>query len=137
MNFKSNMRVSFQVGTSFLWFSKFDFNVIFLQFLESSEKNKFQIITFECSETPVSELFPNFLTQKQGFLTQKLEIISELISKLFLQNFVKFENTGYFQKISELWKPNYSETRENKKFRKFCLMQGLNKLSLANFKYSP
>jgi len=67
---------------------------------------------------PCLQTFPNFLTQKQ-------EIISELISKLFLQNFCKFEKTRYFRKISELRKPNYSETRENKKFEKLCLTQGL------------
>jgi len=98
-------------------------------------------------ETPVSEIFQKFserfpivltqkqgfLTQKQGFLTQKQEIISELISKLFSGNFCQFEKTGYFQKNSELQKPNYSETRENKKFRKFRLTQGL--LSILELKW--
>jgi len=57
-------------------------------------------------------------------LTQKQEIISELISKLFSGNFCEFEKTGYFQKFQNFEKPNYSETHENKKFRKFCLTQG-------------
>jgi len=61
------------------------------------------------------------LTQKQGFLILKQEIISEI----FAQNFCEFEKPGYFQKISELQKLNYSETRENKKFGNFCLTQGL------------
>jgi len=36
-----------------------------------------------------------------------------------------FENSGYFQKISELRKTNFSETHENKKFGNFHLTQGL------------
>jgi len=45
----------------------------------------------ECSETPVFDPKTGFFTQKEDFLaqtqffkTQKLEISSELISKLFL-----------------------------------------------------
>jgi len=36
-----------------------------------------------------------------------------------------FSNNVFFQKISELRQSNISETRENEKFRKFCLTQGL------------
>jgi len=43
-------------------------------------------------------------------LTTKQEIFSKFISKLFSQNFCEFEKTGYFQKISELRKTNYSVT---------------------------
>jgi len=139
-----NIRVGFWVGTSFLRFPKFDFNVIFgkfgteqipkfdfnvifSSFLESSEQNKFRIFhkfgmlghpcfwaSFFLTLTPKT-LKTGFLTQKEVFfklknvwcvvLTQKQEIVS----KLFSQNFQK---TGYFWKISELQKPNYSETRE-------------------------
>jgi len=70
-------------------------------------------------------MFPNFFQTFPNILTQKQEIISELISELFLQNFCKFEKTRYFKKSTELWKPNYSKTRKNKKFRKFHLTQGL------------
>jgi hypothetical protein len=42
-----------------------------------------------------------------------------------LINFSEFEKTRYFQKIPQLQKPNYSKTRENKKFGKFHLKQGL------------
>jgi len=75
---------------NFLRYPKFDFNVIFCNFwkVRNRTNSKFSVNS-ECSETPVSELFPNFLTQKH-------EIISELISKLFLQNFCEFEKTGYF-----------------------------------------
>jgi hypothetical protein len=76
-------------------------------------------------KTGVSKLFPNFLTQKQGFLTQKQEIISKLFSELYSQNFCEFEKNGYFRKISELRKTNFSETRENEKFGNFRLTQGL------------
>jgi len=63
-------------------------------------------------KTGVSEFSYNFLTQKQGFLTQKQEIISELISKLFLRNFCEFDKFGFFRKNSELKKPNISEKYE-------------------------
>jgi hypothetical protein len=47
-------------------------------------------------KTGVSELFPNFLTQKQ-------EIIPNFFPIFFLQkNFREFEKTGYFLKISKL-----------------------------------
>jgi hypothetical protein len=36
------------------------------------------------------------LTQKQGFLTPKQDIISELISERFSRNFCELEKTGYF-----------------------------------------
>jgi len=85
-------------------------------------------------KTGVSEFFPNFLTQKQGFLHQKQEIISELISKLLLQNFCEFEKFGFFQKNSELRKPNISETRENEKFGNFHLIQGLSSEAVVNTK---
>jgi len=60
-------------------------------------------------------------------------LISELFSKLkfpnffqtFLRKFCEFKNSGYFRKISKLQKSNFSETRENKKFRNFRLKQGL------------
>ncbi len=70
---------------------------------------------------PCFQTFPNFLTQKQGFLTQKQEIISEC----FFAKFSQVQKNGYFQKISELQKMNFSETRENNKFRNFRLTQGL------------
>ncbi len=63
---------------------------------------------------PCFQTFPNFWTQKQ-----------EIISKLFSRNFREFQKTGYFQKISEFWKMNFSGTRENKKFGNFRLTQGL------------
>ncbi len=69
---------------------------------------------------------------KTGFLTTKQEIISKFISKLFSQNFCEFEKTGYFQKNSELRKPNYSVTCENKKFGKFRLSQGLTKTGFSD-----
>ncbi len=96
-------------------------------------------VNSECSETPVSELFPNFsqlfanfLTKNRLFLTLKQEIISEFFS----QNFREFEKNGYLRKISEIRKTNFSETCENKKFRNFHLTQGLNlKFILINFKW--
>jgi len=103
-----------------------------------NRKNSEFSVNSECLETPVFwTLTPKpsktgffhpktgFFTQKQVFLTQKQEIISELISKLFLRNFCEFKKTRYCRKISKLWKPNYSETRKNKKFGKYHLMQGL------------
>jgi len=75
----------------------------------------------------VRPCIPNFKPNIQVgcFLTQKQEIISKVISELFLRNFCEFKKTGYFQKNSKLRKLNYSETHENEKCRKFCLMQGL------------
>jgi hypothetical protein len=55
-------------------------------------------VNLECSETLFLTLISLFLPQKQVFLTQKQENISELI----FQNFCKFKKTGYFQKISKL-----------------------------------
>jgi len=37
-----------------------------------------------------------FFDPKTGFFTQKQELISKLISELFLQNSFEFEKTGYF-----------------------------------------
>jgi len=45
---------------------------------------------------------PVFDPQTPGFASKKQEIICELMSELFLQNFCEFEKTGYFWKISEL-----------------------------------
>jgi len=83
-------------------------------------------VNSECSVTPVLTPKPSIT----GFLNQKQKIICKLFCELFSQNFCEFEKTGHFRKISELQKPNYSKTRENEKFRKFPLSQGLNKLSL-------
>ncbi len=71
--------------------------------------------------------FPNFYFNAifSWFLEIFDPFISKLISKLFLRNFHEFKKTGYFRKISKLRKLNYSKTRENKKFGKFCLTQGL------------
>jgi len=44
-----------------------------------------------------------------------------------LQKYCEFKNSGFFQKFSELLQPIISETRKNKKFRKFHLTQGLTK----------
>jgi hypothetical protein len=82
-------------------------------------------VNSECLETPVFDPLTPVFASKQGFLTKNHEIIFKLISELFLQNFCEFKKTGYFRKISKLQKPNYSETRENKKFGKFRLLQGL------------
>ncbi len=67
------------------------------------------------------------MTQKQGLLTQKQEIISKLFYELSLQNFHQFGKTGYCQKNSELQKANFSETGENEKFGNFRLTKGLSK----------
>jgi len=64
----------------------------------------------ECKETPVFDPKTPVFASKTGFLTPKQEIISKLIFKLP--------------------KPNYSKTLENKKFRKFRLLQGLNLVAL-------
>jgi len=98
-------------------------------------------------ETPVSKLFQTFLNfsklfdPKTGFFDSETGFFDPKNRKLFpnlfpnylceifaqfLQKFCEFEKTGYFRKISKLWKPNYSKTRENKKFGKFRLTQGLN-----------
>jgi len=119
-NFKPNIRVGFWVGTSFSQLPKFNFNVIFHNFQKVPIRTNSEFsINSECLETPVfdpktgvSEFSYNFLTQKQGFLTQKQEIISELISKLFLRNFCEFDKFGFFRKNSELKKPNISEKYE-------------------------
>ncbi len=50
----------------------------------------------------------------------QFRLISKLFSELKFPNF--FENSGYFWKIPKLQKTNFSETRENEKFRNF---QGL------------
>ncbi len=83
--------------------------------------SKFSIIS-ELSQT-FSKLFPNFLTQKQGFRPKNRKLFPDLL--LILQKFCEFEKTRYFCKMSELRKPNYSKTLENEKLRKFRLMQGL------------
>jgi len=95
-----NLNSKVQVGTSFLRFSKFDFKVIFCNYQKVRNRtNSEYSVNLECSETPVFD-------PKTWDLTQT-----------------------YFAKFSRVWKdrifPNYSETRENEKFRKFRLLQGL------------
>ncbi len=65
----------------------------------------------------------------------QFRIISKLFSVLRLPNFFpnffrEFKNFGFFRKISELRKPDISETRENEKFGKNRLSQGLNWIEL-------
>jgi len=94
------------------------FFVIFVKFGIELLYSKLSINS-ECSETPVSELFPNFLTQKQGFLTHKQEIISELISKLFLRNFCEFKKLRFFPKKFQTLKTEHFRNLRKQKVRKF------------------
>jgi len=53
-NFKPNIRVGFWVGTSFLQYPKFDFNVIFCNFQKVRNRTNFKLsVSLECSEAPV------------------------------------------------------------------------------------
>jgi len=58
-----------------------------------------------------------FLTQIQGFLTQKQGILTQTYFRTIFAKFCK---------KTDISKPNYSETCENKTFGKFRLSQGLN-----------
>jgi hypothetical protein len=80
---------------------------------------KFVIGQFPKTLNVWKTLFPNFLTQKQ-------EIISELVSKLFLQNFREFKKPVISETFPNFKKTNFSETLENEKF--FRPTQGLNGL---------
>ncbi len=52
----------------------------------------------------------------------------------FLQNFHETEKKWFFpKKNSKFRKPNNSETRENEKFGKFCLSQGLSSNLFFNY----
>jgi hypothetical protein len=63
----------------------------------------------------IFELLPNFLPNL-NFGT---------FFRTFSRKFHEFKNSGFFRKISELRKPNISETHENEKFGNFRLTQGL------------
>ncbi len=126
---------SCQVCLLFFFQISVDFQ-LYCQTINSKNLLKFKISSVE-EGSVFSNLFQSHPTSKklhllakitcfwESFLSQKQEIISKLISKLFLQNFREFEKTRYFQKISELQKPNYFKTRKNEKFGKFRLTQGL------------
>ncbi len=100
----------------------FESEQVFLDFRSSSLTSFFcnfwKVWIRTISVTSEISLFPNFLTQKQ-----------EIISKLFFANFLQFKKTGYFRKISELQKTNFSVTRKNKKFGNFRLTQCLSSLT--------
>ncbi len=137
-------------------FPKFEFNVIFCNFWKVRNRTISKISKIskisECWENPFPNffqiffvLFPNFLTPKQSFLTQKLKLyvvffkIFKIDIQFWLKAKLKFpnffqtffakilwvQNFRFFQKISELQQPNISETRENEKFGKFHLTQDL------------
>jgi len=82
--------------------------------LESLEKNNFR--NFQTFGKTSFRTFPNFFRTFPNFF--------RTFSKLF-PNFLT-QKQGFFRKISGLRQPNFSETRENEKFRKSCLTQGLN-----------
>ncbi len=83
------------------------------------EKNKFQI--FRKFRT-FSELFD----PKTGFFHPKTGNYFQTYFLTIFSKFLRVRKDQIFPKNSELRKLNYSETRENKKFGKLCLTQGLN-----------
>ncbi len=119
-----SIQVGFWVRTSFSRFPKFNFNVIFCNFRKVRNRRISEIsVNLECSETPVFD--PKTLKNRVFWPKNR-----KLFPNLFPNYFCEFKKTGYFQKISELWKPNYSETRKNEKFGKFRLLQGLRIMSV-------
>ncbi len=81
--------------------------------------------TFSLSFDPKTVFFDS----KTQFLHCFFKISELKFPNFFLNFFAKFhefKNSVFFKKISELRQPNISETCKNKKFGKFCLMQGLN-----------
>jgi len=92
-----------------------------------------------------SKLFQNFsklFDLKTGFFDSKTQTLRSFFFNLrnwhtisvniltffrtFLRKFCELENSSFFQKNSELWQLNISQTRINEKFGKFHLTQGLN-----------
>ncbi len=101
-NFKPNIRVGFWVGTSFLQFPTF--------------------VNSECSETPFLTLKPS----KIGFFDPKTgKYFRNLFTNYFRKIFASSKRPDISKKFPNFRKQNYSETRENKKFGKFHLSQGL------------
>ncbi len=129
-NFKPNIRVGFRVGTSFLQFLKFELNVIFCNFQKVQNRTNSEIFIS-------SEFY--FLTQKQVFWPKnrvfwpKNRVFWPKNRKLFPSFFHKIFASSK-KAISELRKMNFSETRKNKKFGNFRLMQGLTKIRRAQMK---
>ncbi len=84
-NLNSNVQVGIRVGTSFLRFSKFDFNIIFLKFLESSELNKFRIFgIFGKFRNPCFwPQNPNFCLKNRIFWPKNRGFWPKLISEPF------------------------------------------------------
>jgi len=66
-------------------------------------------------KTGVSKFFPNFLTQKQGFLTQKQVIISK---------FLQVKKTRFFPKNFQALKNELFQNSQKRKVRKFLSYAG-------------
>jgi hypothetical protein len=104
-NFKPNIRVGFRVGTSFLQYPKFDFNIIFSKNLETP--------VFDL-KTGVSKL----LDPKTGFFWLK-RFFDQKNRKLFPNYFREIFASSKRPDISEKFpnfdnfRINYSEIREN------------------------
>jgi len=104
-NLNSNVWVGIRVGTSFSWFSKFNFNIIFCNFRKNRNRTNFKYsVNLECLETPVFDpktpvfdpnLFPNYFCKI--FASSKKLDISE--------KFPNFDN----QTIPKLTKTKSSE----------------------------
>jgi len=62
---------------------------------------------------------------KTGFFDKNRKLFPNLFPNYFCKNFTSSKRSDISDKISELRKPNYSETRKNKKLGKFRLTQGL------------
>ncbi len=60
------------------------------------------ILNFAYMPNAMHLQFFNLSKRASGFLKTLQTLISKLISEVFLRNFWEFENSGLFQKISEL-----------------------------------
>ncbi len=93
----------------------------FLTFSKLSHPKK----GFFDSKTGFFDSKTGFFDPKAGFFDPKTGNYFQTFFQTLFAKFLWVQKTGYFHKISELRKTNFSETSENKKFRNFCLTQGL------------
>jgi len=76
--------------------------------------------------------FQTFWPKNRVFRPINRKLFLNLFPNYFCEIFASSKSLGFFRKNFKLWKPNISKTCENKKFRNFCLTQGLsNDISLS------
>jgi len=117
-------KMTFNRNSTEFYADKYDFNVmvssVFYANIMASKALHSELL---------DELSGRFSSRNEYFRISEVRIVHhffEVFGKFGISKLPNFGNSGYYRKISELRKPNISETRENEKFGNFRLMQGLN-----------